>query len=503
MRTLLEDRAPTHGLLDPLQPHQLRRLALTVAGLLATLPALAQNPYDDAPPAPVAAPTAVAFEPTLQPLDGGGARIIVGFTRKVEITELPALGRVVYRIKGARGPRAGGLILPPDDGGPIARIELVAHGSDLDLIIDVRRVMGVRPQRVESSGRFELRVDVLEVAGKPGALKPGVSMPEAPKPPRPPPAPPKVAPRPSAPRASSSDEGERTLGGVTFLSPSKTDSAFVTSHLGIALGFKTSSFFFPTSSGKERFRLHLAGLEEQLDAGVLLPGRVGLFASLGGFTAVGIDSASALELGADGGFTWSAGVAATVLRSASTGTQIGARMAIQGGRAGRIVSLQRLFEGAADTRKVPTADDLFSSRSSAGARFSLNVAQAILRHVSAQLSLGWSVDRTSFGGPEAPVAYTKNTILGMALGGDLSPWFPLAVQIEYTLHAPFGRSFVPVGTDTPALLLADAYTHAVSGGLYFTGRRDLLLGLLAGREIHLLGERHFSQGGRFELRYFF
>jgi hypothetical protein len=423
-------------------------------------------------------------------------RVVVLFDRAVDVAERSGPARVVYRMAGARAGGRRRPVVAPEEEGPVRRVELVPAGRDLDLVIDVRRPVALTHRLVEVLDGFELRVEVGELSGqRPPARV--VAQPSAPKPPRPPPA-----ARPAAPPAASearTADASRTLGGHTFLTPVGGPSPFVTTHLGLSIGFEHAVFRSTDQQRGTLYHAALGALSQRLELGVRLLPRLGLRVAGEGVVASGLDGQSALNLGAAGGGLWRVGLQGVAARIASTGTQVGAELSVEGSAGGQIASIAGLFDQAVTSMRVPPTSALFAPESSHTGRFAWSVAQAIGPHASAQAWLGWAASWTASGA--GPAEHALDLTGGFTLTADASPLVPVAVVIEYDGDAMLNGSVA--GAASPSAMLSHRGASSLLAGLYYSGRRDLLLGVLGGTVTRGEGPAHSSAQGRIELGYFF
>ena len=107
----------------------------------------------------------IATYPGFRMLDGGGSRVFVTLSKKVNVTEHKAQGRLTYRIQGVRVPaRTNRLpLVTTFFSTPVSRAELVERDGDVDLVIDVRAATTAQFRIVESDKGAELQVDFPKV----------------------------------------------------------------------------------------------------------------------------------------------------------------------------------------------------------------------------------------------------------------------------------------------------------------------------------------------------
>lgn len=103
----------------------------------------------------------MATYPAFRMMDGGSSRIFVGISRKVDVSEHKAQGRLVYRMQGAEVLSRTNQ-LPLDTSffaTPVGRVRLVQQGSDVDLVIDLREAVDVQHRIEETRDGVVLVVD--------------------------------------------------------------------------------------------------------------------------------------------------------------------------------------------------------------------------------------------------------------------------------------------------------------------------------------------------------
>lgn len=110
----------------------------------------------------------IATYPGFRMLDGGGSRVLVTLSKKVNITEHKAEGKLTYRIQGVQVPtRTNRLpLLTSFFSTPVARAELVARDGDVDLVIELRSASTAQFRVIETDKGAELQVDFPRVAAE-------------------------------------------------------------------------------------------------------------------------------------------------------------------------------------------------------------------------------------------------------------------------------------------------------------------------------------------------
>jgi hypothetical protein len=193
------------------------------------------------------------------------------------------------------------------------------------------------------------------------------------------------------------------------------------------------------------------------------------------------------------------GVQGVALRLPTTGTQLAAQLSVEGSAGGEISSIAALFNQTIAAKKALPIGNLFAPESSHTGRFAWSAAQAIGPHASAQAWLGWSASWVASG--TEPTRHIVDVTGGFMLTVDAAPRVPLAVCVEYDGDAIVSGSLAP--RSSPSEMLADQGASSFLTGVFYTGRRDLQLGVLGGSETRGAGPARSSAQGRLELGYFF
>lgn len=111
---------------------------------------------------------AVATYPGFRIVPGGGSEVLLELSKKTEITEHKAQGRITYRIKAAEAPTPTNRLplLTAFFPTAVSRVQLVeVDAEDLDLVIDLRTPSEVTHKLVESEGGVVLQVSFPPIAG--------------------------------------------------------------------------------------------------------------------------------------------------------------------------------------------------------------------------------------------------------------------------------------------------------------------------------------------------
>lgn len=107
----------------------------------------------------------IATYPGFRMLDGGGSRVLVALSKKVNVSETKAAGKLTYRIQGVQVPTRNNqrALVTTFFSTPVSRVELVPRDSDVDLVIDAKDTAGVVFRVIESDKGAELQVDFPKV----------------------------------------------------------------------------------------------------------------------------------------------------------------------------------------------------------------------------------------------------------------------------------------------------------------------------------------------------
>ncbi|MFO0591546.1 MAG: hypothetical protein U0441_28630 [Polyangiaceae bacterium] len=107
--------------------------------------------------------------PGFRMLDGGGSRVLVAMSKKANVTETKAAGKLTYRIQGVQVPTYNNQrpLVTTFFSTPVSRAELVPRDADVDLVIDAKDTAGVVFRVVETDKGAELQVDFPKVVTDP------------------------------------------------------------------------------------------------------------------------------------------------------------------------------------------------------------------------------------------------------------------------------------------------------------------------------------------------
>jgi hypothetical protein len=373
-------------------------------------------------------------------------------------------------------------------------------------------------------------------AGQPGANAPGTAPPAASEP-------------AGWVKGETTELGARTLGGHTFPYPRYLDSAFVatTFHVGAGVEFYSQSEVesgFQASAGEaQSFSYDRDLVFARLRAGFdLAPWDVFAVSFEAEYLAqVGVSEQSLFLFGADTGYDLEPGVKARLWRSQSGATQLGlhvlgdfsgglqavpqgllrelavelAAIAQDQGRINCLVAAD--FECAFKEVDLITAIQLH--RKHYGAEALLNLAHAFSPLFGGQFTLGLGGAYSNYSWRYLGDIDTGTFVLDAGLGPtfDFYPDFPLGLTLEYRFtleHNVYSATAGPEGQPTIEEATSDtAIGNRLAAGVYFTGRRDLMLGAIVGLsfvdESAEIGKTAADQPKativaiQFDMRYFF
>ncbi len=334
----------------------------------------------------------------------------------------------------------------------------------------------------------------------------------------PPPAPELApAPRPvAAPARKGMVDGEderwgaRTLSGHTFPLPLLIDHPFVATHFGVGteVGFYSQpglGLEYVDETGREQtftYDANAGFLRERLALGIGLFETFELSVDADYLAFVGANEGTIFLFGGRTAYDVRPGVRGRILRASRTGTQLGGRAyailseGIQIQPQGLLVTLvQQIAALAASERRttclvagdfacafpdldLAAAIQVIHTRYGGGA--SVSAAQPLGRHVGVLGTVGLEVARARSSNVSFGNLYSTplDFYAGVAPSLDLEPYAPIGAMVEYRVDVesiPYeeNRSAgVPAGYGETNL------NHAVAAGLFYTGRRDLQLGLV-------------------------
>lgn len=324
-----------------------------------------------------------------------------------------------------------------------------------------------------------------------------------------------VSPAPATPPSSlvadeSQDFGDRTMKGHTFIYPILQEGAFNTMHFGTRLGAAVFSVPNVPTGALGTLTLNAAGLAQDFDLGIEILPWLGVYGTGDGTVVTGSDFESAIVFGGQFSFSGEGGVVVRLVRVESTGTQVSARL-FGGGGTGLNLDTDNLLTavlgqtgqtlntilkgGIGNLILTPTGSYTFGG--------SVHGAQALGRYVGLQLAVEgrntWQTVSPYVVSMNANQDETTSTTAVSTSAGvdvDGSPaGVPLGAMVEY--KGEFDAASPPSGASTTA------FVNTIAVGLYYTGRRDLLLGLGGKTELGLseLGQSASIYYGQFLLRY--
>jgi hypothetical protein len=278
---------------------------------------------------------------------------------------------------------------------------------------------------------------------------------------------------------------ERVLAGHGFLFPALQETAFNTTHFGIRQGGGAYSIPRLPLSTIGTYDLRSAFLTENADLGIRLHDRFGLFGTFQGLALTGGDAMSALLYG--GQFTAGGTIGGVVklARFERTGTQLAGRVYGSIGT-GRNLTVLPLVDAIVKTAQTNLGDVIdggmfkyaIQETGSHEYGLSLHGAQALSRYFSFQGSMRYAhggslVKTNSPGGIVENTSTTDDLQFALAAAVDGMPaHVPIAAMVEYVAQQIWTRDDATGETDSGSLI------HLVGAGIYYTGRRNLQLGII-------------------------
>jgi hypothetical protein len=282
----------------------------------------------------------------------------------------------------------------------------------------------------------------------------------------------------------------RTIGDATFLLPALADSAFVLTEFGLRQGINYETIpDFPVSSFA-RYNLSWVEFEERVDLAVRITPWLGLYAQGIASVALGPDAASLLFEGGGLDFGGKGGVVFRLYRNEHTRSQVAVR-AYAGGDGGRTLDLPDFLEAVAQRAANGTVNAVQGSATPqqlAGSfeNQALSLADTnfsnIVFYRTSTLQVAAIVEQSwSWETPYQPSLQDFKTLSAT----------DTAVTFDAVLSASFNRWSVPLGISAEYAGVTEATsvdgtngngattTQNVGGGIWYTGRRGVEIGLLA------------------------
>lgn len=311
---------------------------------------------------------------------------------------------------------------------------------------------------------------------------------------------------PRAAIAQESDHADRKLLGHTFIEPQTHPSAMITSHAGIRQGLLFRRIpAFPLGPFGTRTLMQL-GADEVLDGGLRTTDWLGFYGRAHVVVHTGINAESILLLPTYSSFALESGAVVRLGRWEESGSQLSLRVGAEASR-GYVLHLSALLEeviasvnqGSAQTLTDVAAGDiakyvLWPTEGIGGLAW-LHGAQALSPGVSFQLSLGARYARyaehpfKAVEGARVDLQTTQRSAIGaLAFTLDAGPsGLPVAATGEWRVTRTW--------TERSAEGAEGATLHALAGGLHYTGRDNLQLGVGLETLLNQPPERGFSSTG--------
>jgi hypothetical protein len=300
-----------------------------------------------------------------------------------------------------------------------------------------------------------------------------------------------AAPIGEEPSSESSEFGDRTLKGHTFIYPILQEGAFNTTHFGIRQGAAIQTVPQVPLGPLGAFDLSASGLVQDFDLGIKILPWLGVYGTAEGTLITGVNVDSLVLIGGSFGFKGEGGAVVRIVRIERSGTQVAVRL-FGGAGTGRDLTVLPLVQGLLSGGKqlgdvlngsvgkyilLPKGNNTFGG--------SLHAAQAVGKWVGLQAALeGRSTRDTSSPfdqNANANVDHTTSTTtfkgsFGVDVDGSPSG-VPLGAMVEYQLHLDNASPDQGASISTTS--------HYVAAGLYYTGRRNLLLGIGGATQLNM------------------
>jgi len=358
-------------------------------------------------------------------------------------------------------------------------------------------------------------------------------------------------PLPGMVEGETEQAGGRTLLGHTFPLTRLVDSPFVVGNMYVGssveffhqpgVSVRIPSPTTPGGTSTETFDRNISFVK--LNYGVdFRPSEYFSFGLDADYLAeVGSNGLSLFTWGGGGSFDFRPNAKIRVLRSERTGSQLALRAHAsfqQGIRVlplGLLVNVSERLEdvvsdptaaqdlanclAAAQIVCVVTDEDITAKRQRNGGGASVAYGQALGRYAGFQVSLGLEGASTAVtlpsGGGESTSLDASDLAfhIGVAPSLNFYPKVPLGLTFEYRYQ--LDKSTYSANTEFGVVdgTVVSAGSHRMNAGLYYTGRRDLMLGWIAGANFNRdsarsmqnaeTDPRAFVFAAQFDMRYFF
>lgn len=317
----------------------------------------------------------------------------------------------------------------------------------------------------------------------------------------------------AAPSREQSWGQTHVLGQHVFTIGSFTPTALVLSYVGVRAGLEYhqvpgfAQLPSLTTSTATAVNLKTLNVNETFDFGIKLHDHVALFGDGFGKVRIGANTATLLGTGADYTYGGDLGVLVKLFRIRGFQLSVSGQVGYYAGQSAGISALfQDLNTIARETveqvQNDPTFDvnrainqlnsafrtataDLLTPFSGVRYGFALSGALALGRFVGLQASIGYAADDASYrptrydatvGGPvtsEHSVSTTRPSF-GLGVDVDVSPvGVPLAFMVEYRATP------ITISDSQPTVGSVSSVENVIALGLFYSGRTDLQLGLVA------------------------
>ncbi len=334
--------------------------------------------------------------------------------------------------------------------------------------------------------------------------------------------------------------GARTLDGHTFQYPRLIDNAFTAAnfHVGSSVELyhqgdvKTSVNRLNGSTEELTYDLDLAFIRMRYGVDFALHEMITLGLAADYLVEVGANEQAILLYGGQTGYAFEPNAKLRIYRNDEYGVQIAVRgfgvfsggiRAVPMGLLTQLGDISVGGEECAAGAEVSCAVDgngvasaLAITRDRKGGGGSFNFAKSLGRFLGTQMSVGLEAARATVTAP-ATGPITATGILftaGVSPSLNFYPGWPVALTLEYRFELHRNSYDPNPQAGIPDAYVIDAKGHRVGAGIYYSGRRDLLLGWSAGGSLLEDPDRAPEDVGaqqpdamlfaaQFDMRYFF
>jgi hypothetical protein len=336
------------------------------------------------------------------------------------------------------------------------------------------------------------------------------------------------ADRPGMVEGESDESGQRTLGGHTFHYPRLIESAFTAANFYVG----SSVEWFHQADATARYRLS-DGSEDSFDYDMDLafvrlrygvdfqlaePFSFGLDADF--LVEVGANRESILVHGGNTGYDFRPNMKLRVFRSEQSASQLALRA--HATLSGGVRAVPQGLASSLGTQNAPPTslddvdlDSMSVTRTRQGGGGTLAWAQGLGQYAGFQVAVAGEAARSVVSAADVgDVAATAMRFsAGVAPSLNFAPSFPVGLTLEYRFDLDRAAYEENAAAEVLAGTSVVAHAHHWAAGLYYTGRRDLMLGWIGGLGLVEDGRLSTAEAGadamarllsaQFDMRYFF